>query len=317
MNREGILRAKLQTLENHATALEKAIYNDLVTAERYANTEGLEARTWCKAERLDGIQDDIDGIIAELKSEGWYKPMDYSGTYYIYKPRKLKKPKLEAPPKVRTPRTVYPAKAPKAAKPTRRKTDREVAEARQAREAAKAAREAERLRIREERRAERKALREASRPVRTPKQKPAPKPKSVRAPKVRPEPKPKVVRPPKAKPVPKPRKPAESRELMLAKKRRDSVIQRINSLDSQIAAERAKLAQRIVERQIKLAEVAHTPTAEYGAQKRAAAKAGLDTANKRLAEIDKRHAERLESLNAQLEQANHDIQLLSENNSQV
>jgi hypothetical protein len=284
MKNERTLRAELQRLEGFAASMEIVILRELKALEVYSQTTevlGPEARIWSKAEKLDDLQTEIDGVIAELKANGWYKPADYSGAVYEYRPPKVKQPKAETPVKERKPRKVYPVAAPKAAPKRKRRTDRELAEALRLKEAQKAATAAEKQQLKAERREAREALK---------------KPRSVRA--------------------PKPRKPKESRELMLAKKRRDSIQERLSKLDAQIDAERVDLERRLEERKARVLEVANQSTADKGPQNRRNAKLALENVESQLRDLPKRKEERLNSLTEQLENALKDINRLAESHSQ-
>lgn len=148
--------------------------------------------------------------------------------------------------------------------------------------------------------AERKAAREAraaakaARIAKVKSPKPKPEPKAVSAP----------------KPAPKPRKPAESREVVLAKKRRDNVIIRLERLDDQIAAERLALLKRLEERNARVAYVAVTDTGKWWNQDKRSARLALENVEGKLAGLDKRRREREETLQAQLDKAIDEITVL-------
>jgi hypothetical protein len=334
----GVLKAQLFELERHAATLEKIVYKELIALESLPvhELEPAESKVLRKLHKLDDIQDEIDMLTAKLKALGAWEPVSYSECKYEYRRPKYVKPlpQKEAKAKARAERRkakakekVYPVRSPRDPKPYKRKTDREVMEAKQAREAAREAKaaaaeaaKAERARLREEARIARQAA-IAAKPkakIGRPRKYPlvAPKPKAVKPPKPKPEPKPKNVRPPKAKPAPKPRKPRESRELKLAKKRRDSVTERLYRLDAQIDAERLDLERRLEERKARVLEVANQSTADKGPQNRRNAALALANVEGQLRDLPKRKEERLNNLTEQLEKALIDIEMLIESASQ-
>lgn len=151
MKSTGLLKTELLNLERNAETLERVVYSALVGLESMPDelADKYEPKVLRKLERLDELQGAIDAVVAELKARGAYEPSTHSAKVYEYKPPNYVRPlpakqfvaKARADfRKAKGERTVYPVQAPKESKSKKRKTDREIVEAREARKAATAER---------------------------------------------------------------------------------------------------------------------------------------------------------------------------------
>jgi colicin import membrane protein len=354
------LPTQLVQLENYAEVLEKRVYKKLCGLEKMRNPISIqqeEGQILTVLQKLDEMQEEIDGIKATLKAQGLNVVVSYEGNVYRAKPKKIKAPPKPKPERKPEPK-VYPIESPTPAKlrakkagmkleemeaRTKERAERQKvreaeklaaqearerrAEAKRAKAASEAARKAtqaalaaERLAKALEQEAAKKAVREARQAEKLAQQvERLAEREAARAARAAEmaKPKPKNVRPPKAKPAPKPRKPRESDELRLAKKRRDSIQMRLGKLDDQIEKEHQALLARLEERKARVHAVRNTPPEQNGNQKRADAKKNLANVEAQLNGLAQRKQERWQSLTDQLEQANQDIQSLIENDSQL
>lgn len=265
--REGILRNEIQTLEAQANTLEQMVYFRLAGLK--GEPEEMDSRILRSLQEMDRLQAEIDALTGRLKAEGYWEPINYADGKYIYTRPKAKpkpKPKPIKPHKVYSSETTDQRKKREAAAEKKRLRERQRSEnARRAAE--KAAIAAEKQRLKDERQAEREAVRNAPKP-----------PKEAR---------PKAERP-KAQPKPrvsKPRKPAESREIVLLKKRRLNANTRMNDLENKYEPKRAELEGRVRYFEEKLIELAEVSWEDRGHQKRNTARGHLRNAQKQLEEL--------------------------------
>jgi hypothetical protein len=136
-------------------------------------------------------------------------------------------------------------------------------------------------------------------PIEAPK-KPKPKPKREPKPKVvKPKPEPKPKREPKPR-ISKPRKPAESREIVLLKKRRLNAKSRMNDLENKYEPKRLELEGRVRYFEEKLIELAEVDWQDLGHQKRRNARGHLRNAQKQLEELPETFKARREQFEEQL-----------------
>lgn len=325
MNRSELLKKQLAEYERKATDLEGIVLKDLNYLEKRKNAADiviLEGKIQSRLRRLDYFQEEIDSIAAELKEAGTFDFPDYSGNVYVYKlPKQPKQKPLkiqvsEARAKYREETSKHKVYSVETTAQAKRRKQKEEAAQRKAQAAATKAAERQAAALRKaQEAAERKAAqadRQAAREAREAGRAGRPKPVRVREPV---QPKPKTVRPPQAKPAPRPRKPAESREVVLAKKKVDSTQRRLKRLDAQIEAERINLERRLEERKARVIEVADA--VKLGPQKRYTAQKNLENVEQQLADLPKRREEREQALLELIEIAQQEVSELLEKDSQL
>lgn len=253
--REGILRNQIQMLEGRANKLEQMVYFQIAGLPE--DQEEMEGPILKNLLEMDRLQTEIDQLTDRLKAEGYWEPASYSDAKYIYtRPKAKPKPKKEP----KKPHKVYPVETAAQRKKRldgvairQRKEERLAAKA--LKEAEKAAKAAEKQRLKEEREARQEAVRNAPKP------------------------------PPKPRPAPKLRKPAESREIVLLKKRRHNAKNRMNDLENKYELKRLELEGRVRYFEEQLIELTQVDWRDLGHQRRNSARRYMQNAQKQLDEL--------------------------------
>ena len=257
---EGILKTRLEYLEQRANTAEAMALFNLTKYEEIPEEVGAKSRRYSEARirrhltLMDELQDEIDAVTAELKAAGWYESRPaITASKYEYKRPKAKpvpKPEPKQPAEVHSLETTGQRK---------RRLEQE----------AKEQRRREREELREQKAAE-KAQRSAG----------APKPK-------------------RAKPVRSSRG-KESAELTKAKKGLYDAQLELAELEPRQAEERAQLEANIAMQEARLIEWADLSKAEHGPTKRFNARKAIRNAQTRLDQLqetyDKRSQVKLERI---------------------